>query len=81
MSRDHEYLLGTTTEDSRPLAQVLAEAEASGASGAEIESLEQQWTRDHVMCTFNQGGSLLRELLGGITADLLLCLSGREGFE
>lgn len=78
---DHEYLLGTTTEDSRPLAQVLAEAEASGASGAEIESLEQQWTRDHVMCTFNQGGSLLRELLGGITADLLLCLSGREGFE
>ncbi|KAK0455904.1 isocitrate lyase [Armillaria borealis] len=51
---DHEYLLGTTTEDSRPLAQVLAEAEASGASGAEIDNLERQWTRDHAMCTFNQ---------------------------
>ncbi|KAK0466337.1 isocitrate lyase [Desarmillaria tabescens] len=51
---DHEYLLGTTTEDSKSMAQVLAEAEASGASGAEIDGLEQQWTKDHVMCTFNE---------------------------
>jgi len=33
---------------------VLAEAEARGASGAEVDALEQQWTEENPLCTFEQ---------------------------
>lgn len=52
---DHEFIVGTTTKRSNPLAQVLAEAEAKGATGTEIDRLEKKWTETHEMCTFNQG--------------------------
>lgn len=52
---DHEFIKGTTTKSSKGLAQVLAEAEARGASGAEVDRLEKEWTDSHEMCTFNQG--------------------------
>jgi len=53
---DHEFILGTTTtQGTSPLAQVLAEAEARGATGADIDRLETEWTASHEMCTFNQG--------------------------
>jgi len=52
---DHEFIVGTITKGSRPLAQVLAEAEAKGATGAEVDRLEREWTESHEMCTFNQG--------------------------
>jgi len=52
---DHEFIVGTITKGSRPLAQVLAEAEAKGATGAEVDRLEKEWTESHEMCTFNQG--------------------------
>ncbi|TFK41897.1 isocitrate lyase [Crucibulum laeve] len=51
---DHEFILGTTIQGSKSLAQVLSEAETSGATGAEIDQLEQKWTNNHKMCTFNQ---------------------------
>ncbi|KAJ7269246.1 isocitrate lyase [Mycena haematopus] len=53
-AEDHEFILGTTSWESRGLAQVLSDAEARGATGAEIDSLEQQWTEEHPLCTFNQ---------------------------
>lgn len=51
---DHEFILGTTAQVSKGLAQVLADAEARGATGAEIDALEQQWTKGNPLCTFNQ---------------------------
>ncbi|KAF9469735.1 isocitrate lyase [Collybia nuda] len=51
---DHEFILGTTTQGSKSLSQVLDEAEARGATGAEVDKLEQDWMADHEMCTFNQ---------------------------
>ncbi|KAF8899206.1 isocitrate lyase [Infundibulicybe gibba] len=51
---DHEFVLGTTTKGTKGLAQVLDEAEARGATGAEVDQLEKSWTEDHKMCTFNQ---------------------------
>ncbi|KAJ7110313.1 isocitrate lyase [Mycena crocata] len=51
---DHEFILGTTAKVSKGLAQVLSEAEARGASGVEIDALEQQWTEGNPLCTFNQ---------------------------
>lgn len=52
---DHEFILGTTTNDTKSLAQVLADAEARGASGAEVDQLEADWTASHELCTFGQG--------------------------
>jgi len=51
---DHEFILGTTSKVSKGLAQVLSDAEARGATGAEVDALEQQWTEEHPLCTFNQ---------------------------
>ncbi|KAG6851376.1 hypothetical protein H0H93_005774 [Arthromyces matolae] len=51
---DHEFILGTTAKGSKALAQVLAEAEASGASGADIDQLEKDWTDKHDMVTFDE---------------------------
>lgn len=56
---DHEFILGTTTKGSISLAQTLADAEARGATGAEVDKLEQEWTQKHEMCTFNQGESVI----------------------
>ncbi|KAJ7146250.1 isocitrate lyase [Mycena epipterygia] len=53
-AEDHEFILGTTTKVSRGLAQVLSDAEARGAVGAEVDALEQQWTEANPLCTFNQ---------------------------
>lgn len=52
---DHEYIIGTTTKSPRALAEVLADAEAKGATGPEIDLLEKEWISVHELCTFNQG--------------------------
>jgi len=57
---DHEFIVGTTTKGTDSLAQVLAEAEAKGATGAEVDRLEKDWSDSHEMCTFNQGRDLLK---------------------
>jgi isocitrate lyase len=53
-AEDHEFILGTTSQVSKGLAQVLSDAEARGATGAEVDALEQQWTEEHPLCTFDQ---------------------------
>lgn len=58
---DQEFIVGTTTKGTKSLAQVLSDAEARGATGVEVDQLEQDWTTSHTMCTFNQG-ELRREL-------------------
>ena len=66
---DHEFILGTTTtKGTSPLAQALAEAEAKGAAGADIDRLEKEWTSSHEICTFNQGKATrpLRQFLTSI---------------
>lgn len=52
---DHEFIKGTTKKESQSLAQVLADAEARGATGAEIDGLEKQWMERHKLVTFDQG--------------------------
>ncbi|KAF7307393.1 Isocitrate lyase [Mycena indigotica] len=53
-TEDHEFIQGTTTKVSKGLAQTLAEAEARGASGPEVDALEQEWMDENPLCTFNQ---------------------------
>jgi isocitrate lyase len=62
---DQEHVLGTTTRSGLatdgtksagvPLSQVLAEAEARGVSGKDIDALEAKWTAEHDLCTFHEG--------------------------
>lgn len=52
---DHEFIVGTITEGTKGLAQVLDEAEARGLHGEDIDELEREWLQRHEMCTFNQG--------------------------
>lgn len=51
---DHQFILGTTAKGSKSLAQVLGEAEAQGATGAQVDQIEKKWTESHEMCTFDQ---------------------------
>ncbi|KAF5384915.1 hypothetical protein D9615_001129 [Tricholomella constricta] len=51
---DHEHILGTTKRGTDSLAQILSDAEARGATGAEVDQLEKDWTASHEMMTFDQ---------------------------
>lgn len=57
---DHPYILGTTHAgaDVVPLAEALANAEATGKTGPEIDQLEAEWTSGHELCTFDEGDLL-----------------------
>ncbi|KLO15061.1 isocitrate lyase and phosphorylmutase [Schizopora paradoxa] len=50
---DHEFIIGTTTPGNA-LADEVSQAEADGASAAELEALETKWLKEHDMCTFNE---------------------------
>ncbi|OBZ89491.1 Isocitrate lyase [Choanephora cucurbitarum] len=41
--RDHEFLVGTTNPNVKPLASVMQEAETAGAQGAALQKIEDEW--------------------------------------
>ncbi|EIN14412.1 isocitrate lyase [Punctularia strigosozonata HHB-11173 SS5] len=52
---DHDYIKGCPTSGhEKPLSVLIAEAEAQGATGAQIDELEQKWTEEHTLCTFHE---------------------------
>ena len=59
---DHAFVRGVAAPD-RALAEVIAEAEAAGRSGKEIDALEADWLARNPLCTFNEGGSRTCALL------------------
>lgn len=50
-----QLMFSLTSGHEKPLSQILAEAEAQGATGAQIDALEKEWTDDHKLCTFHEG--------------------------
>jgi isocitrate lyase len=54
--RDHEFILGVA-EDVEPLAETLQAMEREGASPAEIDAFELNWTKEHKLVTFDEGES------------------------
>lgn len=60
-TRDHEFVLGVEFEgrDVVPLAEQIASAEASGATGSEIDSLERDFTANNKLMTFDEGEWIL----------------------
>ena len=51
---DHEFVKGVATP-ARALAEVIADAEAQGKSGAEVDRIEADWLAQNPLCTFGQG--------------------------
>ena len=51
---DHEFIKGVTNPV-RPLAEVIAKAEAEGKTGAEVDKIEAEWLEQNPLCTFNEG--------------------------
>lgn len=52
--RDHEFILGVT-EDTKPLAEILAVMEAQGRSAEDINKTELQWVQNHKLVTYSEG--------------------------
>ncbi|KAF7797177.1 hypothetical protein EIP86_008369 [Pleurotus ostreatoroseus] len=50
---DHEFIRGTTVPG-KCLAETIQEAEARGASAAEIDAIETEWLELHPLTTFNE---------------------------
>lgn len=65
---DHEYILGVN-KPVKPLAQVLEEAQARGASNDEIDTLELEWTKNTPLLTFNE--AVAEELKAAGKSDLI----------
>jgi len=53
-ARDHPFVLGVTSAKGGALADLIGQAEARGASGADVDSIEQKWLADHPLVTFDQ---------------------------
>lgn len=55
-SSDHEFIKGAYNlpENMRSLAETLAEREAAGASGSEIDEAEREWNEKVTLITFNE---------------------------
>jgi isocitrate lyase len=60
-TRDHEFILGTTNTTAadgknlaQPLAEILQEMEARGATGAEIDAFEAEWVKSTPLLTFDE---------------------------
>lgn len=65
---DHEFILGVS-QNVKPLAEVLQEAENRGASSAEIDDLELEWTKNTPLVTFNE--AVVQELTSSGKSDLI----------
>ncbi|ODQ81809.1 hypothetical protein BABINDRAFT_170449 [Babjeviella inositovora NRRL Y-12698] len=52
--RDHEFILGVSKPNVKPLSEILLEAEMRGASSGEINHIEASWLEQNPLVTFNQ---------------------------
>ncbi|PSK34485.1 2-methylisocitrate lyase, mitochondrial [Elsinoe australis] len=53
-ARDHEFILGLTDTSIPPLAETIQKMESEGASGAEIDKFESEWTKSHKLVSFDE---------------------------
>jgi len=57
---DHPFIKGTTQDlKGKGLAEVLAQAEASGAAGSVLDDLEGKWMSENPLMTFDEGMEIL----------------------
>lgn len=52
--RDHAFIMGTTNPSLQPLAGLLADAEAAGKAGDQLQAIEDQWLAQAKLKTFDE---------------------------
>ncbi|KAG1139294.1 hypothetical protein G6F37_011859 [Rhizopus arrhizus] len=67
--RDHEFVVGTTNPDLKPLATILHEAEQRGLTGPELQAIEDDWVAKAGLKRF---GTAVAEKLPKSKADQFL---------
>lgn len=67
--RDHEFVVGTTNPDLKPLATILHEAEQRGLTGPELQAVEDDWVAKAGLKRF---GTAVAEKLPKAKADAFL---------
>ena len=80
---DHEYILGITDPDSKPLIECLEEARAQGASSKVMEDLEKKWLEENTLVTFDEA---VRQKLAesgkeNLYDDYLASAKGKSNFD
>lgn len=68
-SSDHEFILGVSKENVKPLSEVLQEAELNGSSSEEIDNLELEWTKKTPLLTYSE--AVVEELKSSGKSDLI----------
>ncbi|CAK7204824.1 mitochondrial 2-methylisocitrate lyase [Sporothrix eucalyptigena] len=68
--RDHEFILGVADPSAEPLAEVLQDMEAKGASGPEIDAYEAAWVKKTKMVTFDEAAVAHMKKEGVADADI-----------
>ena len=58
MFADHAFILGSTNESAKPLADLLYQMDVSGAGSAEINEAEKKWTSENTLVTYVQGETI-----------------------
>ncbi|KAF2223529.1 isocitrate lyase [Elsinoe ampelina] len=56
-ARDHEFILGLTDTSAAPIAETIQKMEFEGASGAEIDKFESDWTKSQKLVTFDEAAA------------------------
>ncbi|KZV93840.1 isocitrate lyase and phosphorylmutase [Exidia glandulosa HHB12029] len=59
---DHPFVLGVTSQTEKGLAETIANAEARGATGAEVNEIEKKWMDKHKLVTFDQASAPFSDL-------------------
>ncbi|KAG1438310.1 hypothetical protein G6F56_012692 [Rhizopus delemar] len=67
--RDHEFVVGSTNPDLKPLSAVLHQAELKGITGAELQAIEDDWVSKAGLKRFGQA---VAEKLSGAKAKQFL---------
>lgn len=67
-----------TTVQGKGLAELIQEAEARGATGAEVDKIEKDWLEQHPLCTFNEGKSGLSVTYYDLTHSIEYQLSRKQ---
>src|ERR1700737_2313091 len=75
-SRDHEFILGVadvTAKSIKSQSELLYELEINGASAAEMNAAELEWTQKHPLVTFTEGISIHLTNISRQTKSRSLC--------
>lgn len=77
--RDHAFIMGATTPGLKPLAELLAAAEASGLAGAQLQALETEWLTKAKLSRYDEAVAAALLAAGKSAADVAAYRAAAKG--